>query len=219
MENALSARRWPQRLGQLLVLAIILCLPLFDSSLGNAQSPPDRKHGDSLEKFSDGDLSRGAAKGLHEGGRARSESHFCRTDDEHSGDARRRRSVHRRGQQRARQYRPRQYAAQGCGRNQRPGSSVASHPTEYHEPQRISKARKSPPPELGAIATFMVKQVLTKHGLDGNKDVILPRCRSRAINCSALLGGAIRCRRSQRRAALCCARQGNERDVFSWAMK
>ena len=38
MENALGARRWPQRLGQLWVLAIILCLPLFDSSLGNAQS-------------------------------------------------------------------------------------------------------------------------------------------------------------------------------------
>src|SRR5262245_15606290 len=38
MENAPSVRRCPERLGQFLVLIMILCLPLLEPSFGNTQS-------------------------------------------------------------------------------------------------------------------------------------------------------------------------------------
>ena len=47
---------------------------------------------------------------------------------------------------------------------------MASNPTEYHESQ--GSQRQESPPRSWAIATFMLKQILTKHGLDGNKDPI-----------------------------------------------
>ena len=65
----------------------------------------------------------------------------------------------------------------------------------------------------GAIATFMLKQILTKHGLDGNKDLIYLDT-GRETSLPALLAGAMDAAVLSVEARYVGARQGNERDVF-----
>jgi NitT/TauT family transport system substrate-binding protein len=58
---------------------------------------------------------------------------------------------------------------------------------EITSPKEL-KGKKIATTGVGAIATFMVKQVLTKHGLDGNKDVTYLDV-GQGNQLSALLGG------------------------------
>ena len=102
MKKSLIETRFRQPSGRLLVIVIILFLLLLDQGFGISSVTSDHQHGGSGEKLPDGALSRRSTEGLHEGRRARSAGDLCRADNEHSGDARRRRSVHRRRQQRAR---------------------------------------------------------------------------------------------------------------------
>ena len=88
---------------------------------------------------------------------------------------------------------------------------MVGHPPGNHEPQEL-KGKKIATTGVCAIATFMVKQVLTKHGLDGNKDVTTSMW-GRAINSRRYWVG-IPMPPFQCRAAPCCAGQGNERDFF-----
>src|SRR4029453_5958779 len=60
-------------------------------------------------------------------------------------------------------------------------------PPEITSPKEL-KGKKIATTGVGAIATFMVKQVLTKHGLDGNKDVTYLDV-GQGNQLSALLGG------------------------------
>ena len=67
------------------------------------------------------------------------------------------------------------------------------------------KGKRSPPPGVAAIATFMLKQILTKQGLDGNKDPVYLDV-GQGNQLTALLGGHDGRGGAQRRAALCRSR-------------
>jgi hypothetical protein len=51
--------------------------------------------------------------------------------------------------------------------DQRPGICNGLSPGRTFPIPKSSRAKGSPPPASAAIATFMLKQILTKYGLDG----------------------------------------------------
>ncbi len=75
------------------------------------------------------------------------------------------------------------------------------------------KGKKIATTGVAAIATFMIKQVLSKHGLDGNKDPIYLDVGAGQSTHGAA-GRRVRCRHAERGAALYRSRKRHERDVF-----
>ena len=171
MENALSARRWPQRLGQLLVVAIILCLPLFDWSLGNAQSlqtvnmaipsksfqmviyPVAQQRGYMKEEGIDLRIIYVAPTTSIQG--------MLGGDVQFTGAGTSALvSI-------ARANTPLKVVV---ATNDRVLQWLLSRP-DIASPKDL-KGKRIATTGAGAIATFMLKQILTKHGLDGNKDPV-----------------------------------------------
>ena len=187
MENALSARRWPQPLGQLLVVAIILCLPLFDWSLGNAQSLQTVNMAIPARSFQMVIYPVAQQKGyMKEEGLDHRVIFVAPTTSIQAmlgGDVQFTGAGSSALVSIARGNTPLKVVV---ATNDRVLQWLVTRP-EITSPKEL-KGKKIATTGVAAIATFMVKQVLTKHGLDGNKDVTYLDV-GQGNQLSALLGG------------------------------
>ena len=187
MENALSARRWPRPLGQLLVVAIIHCLPLFDSSLGNAQSLQTINMAIPARSFQMVIYPVAQQKGyMKEEGLDQRVIFVAPTTSIQAmlgGDVQFTGAGSSALVSIARGNTPLKVVV---ATNDRVLQWLVTRP-EITSPKEL-KGKKIATTGVAAIATFMVKQVLTKHGLDGNKDVTYLDV-GQGNQLSALLGG------------------------------
>ena len=187
MENALSARRWPQPLGQLLVVTIILCLPLFDWSLGNAQSLQTVNMAIPARSFQMVIYPVAQQKGyMKEEGLDQRVIFVAPTTSIQAmlgGDVQFTGAGSSALVSIARGNTPLKVVV---ATNDRVLQWLVTRP-EITSPKEL-KGKKIATTGVAAIATFMVKQVLTKHGLDGNKDVTYLDV-GQGNQLSALLGG------------------------------
>ena len=85
--------------------------------------------------------------------------------------------------------RPRRHSGEGGAGGQRSGAPVDTQPAEHHQHQGL-KGRKIATTGVASVSTFMFKNILPKHGLDGNKDVVFtdPGVGNQAV---ALMSGAV----------------------------
>ena len=187
MENALSARRWPRPLGQLLVVAIIHCLPLFDSSLGNAQSLQTVNMAIPSRSFQMVIYPVAQQKGyMKEEGLDQRVIFVAPTTSIQAmlgGDVQFTGAGSSALVSIARGNTPLKVVV---ATNDRVLQWLVTRP-KITSPKEL-KGKKIATTGVAAIATFMVKQVLTKHGLDGNKDVTYLDV-GQGNQLSALLGG------------------------------
>jgi ABC-type nitrate/sulfonate/bicarbonate transport system substrate-binding protein len=187
VENASSARRWPQRLGQLLVVAIILCLSLFDSSFGNAQSLQTVNMAIPSKSFQMVIYPVAQQKGyMKEEGLDQRVIFVAPTTSIQAmlgGDVQFTGAGSSALVSIARGNTPLKVVV---ATNDRVLQWLVTRP-EITSPKEL-KGKKIATTGVAAIATFMVKQVLTKHGLDGNKDVTYLDV-GQGNQLSALLGG------------------------------
>jgi ABC-type nitrate/sulfonate/bicarbonate transport system substrate-binding protein len=187
VENALSARRWRQPLGQLLVVAIILCLPLFAWSLGNAQSLQTVNMAIPARSFQMVIYPVAQQKGyMKEEGLDQRVIFVAPTTSIQAmlgGDVQFTGAGSSALVSMARGNTPLKVVV---ATNDRVLQWLVTRP-EITSPKDL-KGKKIATTGVAAIATFMVKQVLTKHGLDANKDVIYLDV-GQGNQLAALLGG------------------------------
>ena len=187
MENASRVRRCPQRLGQLVVLAIIICLPLLDRSLGYAQSLQIVNMAVPARSFQMVIYPVAQQKGyMKEEGLDQRVIFVAPTTSIQAmlgGDVQFTGAGSSALVSMARGNTPLKVVV---ATNDRVLQWLVTRP-EITSPKEL-KGKKIATTGVGAIATFMVKQVLTKHGLDGNKDVTYLDV-GQGNQLSALLGG------------------------------
>jgi NitT/TauT family transport system substrate-binding protein len=187
MENASRVRRCPQRLGQLVVLAIIICLPLLDRSLGHAQSLQIVNMAVPARSFQMVIYPVAQQKGyMKEEGLDQRVIFVAPTTSIQAmlgGDVQFTGAGSSALVSMARGNTPLKVVV---ATNDRVLQWLVTRP-EITSPKEL-KGKKIATTGVGAIATFMVKQVLTKHGLDGNKDVTYLDV-GQGNQLSALLGG------------------------------
>ena len=188
MEKAPSVRRCPERLGQLLVLIImILCLPLLEPSFGNAQSLQIVNMAIPARSFQMVIYPVAQQKGyMKEEGLDQRVIFVAPTTSIQAmlgGDVQFTGAGSSTLVSMARGNTPLKVVV---ATNDRVLQWLVTRP-EITSPKEL-KGKKIATTGVGAIATFMVKQVLTKHGLDGNKDVIYLDV-GQGNQLSALLGG------------------------------
>ena len=171
MGNALSAGRWPQPLGQLLVVAIILCLPLFDWSSGNAQSLQTVNMAIPSKSFQMVIYPVAQQRGyMKEEGIDLRVVYIAPTTSIQGmlgGDVQFTGAGTSALVSIARANTPLKVVV---ATNDRVLQWLLTRPN-ITSPKDL-KGKKIATTGAGAIATFMLKQILTKHGLDGNKDPI-----------------------------------------------
>ena len=187
MENALSVRRCPERLGQLLVLVITLCLPLLDTSLGNAQSLQIVNMAIPARSFQMVIYPVAQQKGyMKEEGLDQRVIFVAPTTSIQAmlgGDVQFTGAGSSALVSMARGNTPLKVVV---ATNDRVLQWLVTRP-EITSAKEL-KGKKIATTGVAAIATFMVKQVLTKHGLDANKDVIYLDV-GQGNQLAALLGG------------------------------
>jgi NitT/TauT family transport system substrate-binding protein len=187
MENASRVRWCPQRLGQLVVLAIILCWPLLDRSLGHAQSLQIVNMAVPARSFQMVIYPVAQQKGyMKEEGLDQRVIFVAPTTSIQAmlgGDVQFTGAGSSALVSMARGNTPLKVVV---ATNDRVLQWLVTRP-EITSPKEL-KGKKIATTGVGAIATFMVKQVLTKHGLDGNKDVTYLDV-GQGNQLSALLGG------------------------------
>ena len=171
MENAPSVRRCPERLGQLLVLIImILCLPLLEPSFGNAQSLQIVNMAIPARSFQMVIYPVAQQKGyMKEEGLDQRVIFVAPTTSIQAmlgGDVQFTGAGSSALVSMARGNTPLKVVV---ATNDRVLQWLVTRP-EVTNPKEL-KGKKIATTGVGAIATFMAKQVLTKHGLDANKDV------------------------------------------------
>ena len=171
MENAPSVRRCPERLGQLLVLIImILCLPLLEPSFGNAQSLQIVNMAIPARSFQMVIYPVAQQKGyMKEEGLDQRVIFVAPTTSIQAmlgGDVQFTGAGSSALVSMARGNTPLKVVV---ATNDRVLQWLVTRP-EITTPKEL-KGKKIATTGVGAIATFMAKQVLTKHGLDANKDV------------------------------------------------
>ena len=170
MENAPSVRRCPERLGQLLVLIMILCLPLLEPSLGNAQSLQIVNMAIPARSFQMVIYPVAQQKGyMKEEGLDQRVIFVAPTTSIQAmlgGDVQFTGAGSSALVSMARGNTPLKVVV---ATNDRVLQWLVTRP-EITTPKEL-KGKKIATTGVGAIATFMAKQVLTKHGLDANKDV------------------------------------------------
>lgn len=171
MENALSARRWPQPLGQFLAVTMILCLPLFDRSLGNAQSLQTVNMAIPSKSFQMVIYPVAQQRGyMKEEGIDLRVVYIAPTTSIQGmlgGDVQFTGAGTSALVSIARANTPLKVVV---ATNDRVLQWLLTQPT-ITSPKDL-KGKKIATTGAGAIATFMLKQILNKHGLDGNKDPI-----------------------------------------------
>ena len=171
MENAPSVRRCPEQLGQLLVLIImILCLPLLEPSFGNAQSLQIVNMAIPARSFQMVIYPVAQQKGyMKEEGLDQRVIFVAPTTSIQAmlgGDVQFTGAGSSALVSMARGNTPLKVVV---ATNDRVLQWLVTRP-EITTPKEL-KGKKIATTGVGAIATFMAKQVLTKHGLDANKDV------------------------------------------------
>lgn len=170
MENAPSVRRCPERLGQLLVLIMILCLPLLEPSFGNAQSLQIVNMAIPARSFQMVIYPVAQQKGyMKEEGLDQRVIFVAPTTSIQAmlgGDVQFTGAGSSALVSMARGNTPLKVVV---ATNDRVLQWLVTRP-EITTPKEL-KGKKIATTGVGAIATFMAKQVLTKHGLDANKDV------------------------------------------------
>ena len=171
MENAPSVRRCPERLGQLLVLIImILCLPLLEPSFGNTQSLQIVNMAIPARSFQMVIYPVAQQKGyMKEEGLDQRVIFVAPTTSIQAmlgGDVQFTGAGSSALVSMARGNTPLKVVV---ATNDRVLQWLVTRP-EVTNPKEL-KGKKIATTGVGAIATFMAKQVLTKHGLDANKDV------------------------------------------------
>lgn len=170
MENVLGTRRCPQRLGQLLVLVITLCLRLLHPSIGNSQSLqvvnmaiPARSFQMVIYPVAQ---QRGYMKDEGLDQRVIFVAPTTSIQAMLGGDVQFTGAGSSALVSMARGSTPLKVVV---ATNDRVLQWLVTRP-EITSPKEL-KGKKIATTGVGAIATFMAKQVLTKHGLDANKDV------------------------------------------------
>ena len=170
MEKAPSVRRCPERLGQLLVLIMILCLPLLEPSFGNAQSLQIVNMAIPARSFQMVIYPVAQQKGyMKEEGLDQRVIFVAPTTSIQAmlgGDVQFTGAGSSALVSMARGNTPLKVVV---ATNDRVLQWLVTRP-EVTNPKEL-KGKKIATTGVGAIATFMAKQVLTKHGLDANKDV------------------------------------------------
>jgi len=170
MENAPSVRRCPERLGQFLVLIMILCLPLLEPSFGNTQSLQIVNMAIPARSFQMVIYPVAQQKGyMKEEGLDQRVIFVAPTTSIQAmlgGDVQFTGAGSSALVSMARGNTPLKVVV---ATNDRVLQWLVTRP-EITTPKEL-KGKKIATTGVGAIATFMAKQVLTKHGLDANKDV------------------------------------------------